>query len=337
MSDQILPEILDPRTKLAVLLAHAAMGRRLLPTAWIEDGRCSCSVGEPVDVVCKQGNKAGKHPLIGQWQTRASYDPDEIRSWHEWRPRANWGWLQDVTFALDVDPKRGGLESLTQWETENGGPWPTLTQRTQSGGYHFVYRQPDDGMRTEGDMLPGVEVRATGSYIMLEPSVGLEGAWTIVDHDVAVAEADDFTLALIARHGLDLSVGLGDGVERRGGRGRKRGSGDSGESDERDRLPATEVFLKDGFGGHSGSRNKDAYRLAWRLLARMDRFPEVWTVAMITDTMHRCWVVTDQGDAPFTWEECVGALQSAWKRRERQKKEDESAMLRLAASLVGGK
>lgn len=330
MSSSILPEILTPQLKLQTLLAHAALGRRLLPTAWIVDGRCSCSVGlTDESIICSQGNKAGKHPLIGQWQNRATCDPEEIISWHNWRPLANWGWLQDQTFALDVDPKRGGLESLTQWEENASGPNTTMTQRTQSGGWHFIYTQPEGGMRTEGDMLPGIELRATGAYIMLEPSVGLEGRWEIVNHNVRPCEADDMIFQLIAKHCLDFSLGDGDGVERRGVRGRKKRADDSGP-----KLPATEYFLKTGFGGHTGSRNRDAYNLMWRMLALADSWPEVYTIQHIREVMHTSWLATDQGDAPFTWDECVGLMNSAYKRRERQKVEDEDQMKAFARSLV---
>lgn len=313
-----------------MLLAHASLGRRLLPCAWIVDGHCSCvQVGERG--TCAQGHKAGKHPLISQWQKRASCEPDEILSWHTWQPHANWGWLQDTTFALDVDPKRDGLDSLAQWEAETGGPNTTLTQRTQSGGWHFIYRQPSGGIRTEGDMLPGIEIRATGAYIMLDPSVGQDGAWSLVDPGVAVAEPDDLIIQLIEKHGLDLSLGDGDGVERRGRRRKKSGD----DEDDGPKLAPTQEFMQRGFGWFTGSRNKDAYRLAWRLLALGDNQPGVYTVSRIASIMKTCWLATDQGDAPFTWDECLAALQSAWRRREKQKKEELADMQKMAASLVG--
>lgn len=317
----ILPQPVPEEQKIAQLYAHTAMGRRLLPTAWVlENGRCSCTAGKDGDKPCLQGNKVGKHPLIGEWQKRATDEWDEVYSWHQWRPMANWGWLQDQTFALDVDPSRDGLVSLAQWEEQTGGPWPTLTQRTRSGGFHFIYTQPEDGMRVQGDILPGIEVRGIGSYIMIQPSVG----WTLVDPDKTVSEADDDTLAMIAKHGLLL-----DGVET--GRQHTGAAGDTTE-----RLPSTDWFKENGFGGFSGSRNRDAYRLAWRLLALMDRHPDVWTVAMITQTMRECWLRTDQGAAPFDWDEVKGVLQSAWRRRERQKTQELEILTARARSLVGG-
>jgi len=337
--ESIVPQTTDLQTKILTLLAHASLGRRLFPTNWtyVDSAgvtRCSCMQRErPDDVRICSRNKPGKHPRISQWQMKASCDSDQILEWHQWLPLANWGWLQDETFALDIDPKRGGLETLTQWVDETGGPETTLRQRTQSGGIHLIYRQPSNEqggpLRVQGDVLPGIEIRGLGSYIMVDPSRG----WTLENPDVVPVEADELTLALIAKHGIDPS--LGDGEERLGvgastGTGKKKSSGKSSD------LPATVWFVQHGFGEHTGSRNIDAYRLAWRLLALGDRYPEMYTIAYITDVFRRCWQATDQGEAPFPWEECLGALQSAWKRREKQKKEDHQAQLALAASLLIG-
>jgi hypothetical protein len=326
MPDIILPYRVDPQQKLTVLLAHAALGRRIFPTAWITgDGKCSCVGQSDGDIVCSR-NKPGKHPRISEWQKRATADVDEIREWHSWVPQANWGWLQDSTFALDVDPGRGGLESLAQWEEEAGGPVPTLTQRTPSGGYHFIYWQPDPPLRAEGDILPGIEIRGQGSYIMLDPSSDHRGLWRIQDYDKAPQDADELTLGLILKHGLVLD----DGTELRAGRRRQR-SGATGDTS--DALPATGWFMANGLGGFSGSRNRDAYRLAWRLLRLGDVHSETYTTTRIAGIMKTCWLATDQGESPFPWDECIGALRSAWNRKTRQDKE----AYELAMKLAGGR
>lgn len=319
----IVPHSDTTETKIFELYAHTALGRRLLPTAWVLDsGRCSCTMreksGEESTKLCLQGNKVGKHPLITEWQRRATDDWDEVRGWHEHWPHANWGWLQDKTFALDVDPGRGGLESLTQWEDEAGGPPPTLTQRTRSDGYHFIYRQPESGMKVQGDILPGIEVRGIGSYIMIQPSVG----WTLVDPSRVVEDADELVLGLIEKHGLWLD----DGVTG------KKIPGATGDTSEQ--LPATEWFMSNGLGGFSGSRNRDAYRLAWRLLRLGDVNPHTYTTQRIAGIMKTCWLATDQGDSPFDWDECLGALRSAWNRKTRQDKQDREREYSIAVKLT---
>lgn len=335
VSNQILPHSVDPETKILTLLAHASLGRRLLPTNWVEEihgvMRCSCMLREkPNDERICSRSKAGKHPRISQWQTRASCEQQQILEWHQWLPKANWGWLQDDTFALDVDPKRGGLESLTQWEDNAGGLVPTLLQATPSGGWHYIYAQPGDDeagwVKVQGDVLPGIEIRGRGSYIMVDPSIGLEGHWTLQNPDVLPAESNEFTLALINKNGLVLGD-LGDGVESSGtGGSTGRSKKASGKKSD---LPSTAWFVKEGFGGHSGSRNIDAYRLAWRLLRMMQP-------SEVAETMKRCWLATDQGSEPFTWDECLGAVNSAWVRMKRQDQQDAKELRARAASMLAG-
>lgn len=277
--------------------------------------------------ICSR-NKPGKHPRISQWQTRASCDDQQIIEWHQWLPLANWGWVQDQTFALDVDPKRDGLESLTQWEDNAGGPVPTLIQATPSGGWHYIYRQPSPDVHApinvSGDILPGIEVRGCGSYIMVDPSQGIGGSWALRNPNVAPADADDFTIALIHKHGIVLGD-LGDGIEKSsGGGGKKKPTGKASD------LPSTGWFIKNGFGGHSGSRNIDAYRLAWRLFRTCATNHEVATI------MKMCWGATEQGSDPFPWDECLGAVNSAWVRMKRQDEESARELRARAASLLAG-
>lgn len=300
-----------------MLLAHASLGRRLLPTAWIDDdGRCSCMWNETaMDVTCSKG-KPGKHPRIKDWDTRASCHPDEIVEWHQWQPLANWAWMQTETFAIDVDPDRGGLESLTQWETHADGPGHTLTQKTQSGGYHFIYQQPEVRVPTLKDFLPGIEVRGIGSYIMIEPSVGLNGTWEFVDKSVEPQEADDFTMRMI-RTQQSSNVSFGADGRRRADPNR--------DSD----LPPTEWFMVHGFGGYTGSRNADAYKLSWRLLALQQSHPGIYTTDVLTDVMRRIWSVTDQEDHPFEWVECLFCMRSAFGRRQRQQEKEASEMQKV--------
>lgn len=322
-----VPHLVDPETKILMLLAHAALGRRIFPTAWIEwqgsIGTCSCRNAGCV--------KPGKHPRVQDWPNEATTDADKILSWHSWVPNANWGWVQDTTFTLDVDPSRDGLNSLAQWEENAGGPNTTFRQKTQSGGWHYVYRQTDPPLRQQGDILNGIEIRGVGSYIMLGGvSVGLGGAWTLVDPDAEIVDADDFTQRLIESNGLLLDGDDGDGVERRGKRQKSGSTGDTSE-----RLPSTDQFMTRGLGWFSGSRNRDAYRLAWRLLRLGDVHPQTYTTVRIAGIMKTCWVATDQGDSPFTWDECLGTLQSAWRRKTKQDAELAEENRKIARALIG--
>lgn len=71
---------------------------------------------------------------------------------------------------LDVDPRHGG----DSWLAEHNHRLPsTRVHRTRSGGLHLLF-QHQQGMRcSAGRIAPGVDVRATGGYIIWWPAAGL--------------------------------------------------------------------------------------------------------------------------------------------------------------------
>jgi hypothetical protein len=156
-------------TKLAWLLHYCGQGMRLHPVWEItEEGRCAR--GKPD---CQPSNW-GKHPRFHDWPNRASADPAQVTTWHRQWPSANWAWVQDVTFTLDVDPRNGGPEpdEFDGWWLNLAGfelP-PTLTQSTGGGGLHLVFRQPPGQEVRSGKITSGVEVKGVGGYILVAPS-----------------------------------------------------------------------------------------------------------------------------------------------------------------------
>lgn len=314
MADSIVPDILV--LKLEFLRDFAARGRRILPTHWVGENTCSCN-----REICRAW---GKHPLISEWQHNASADPEQVRDWHEWWPYANWAWVQDLTFTVDVDTKRGGLESLRNWENDTGGPPGTLTQRTASGGLHYVYRQPEDSPIPQGgDFLPGIEVRGVGSYIMIEPSLGVAGGWVFEPGETEPQDCDPWTLELIRERSIGTATYATDGTRRE-------------DPNHTSDLPGTAVFIREGFGCHSGSRNRDAYCLTWRLLALQQFHPERYTTEFITGLMRQIWRVTPQEPHPFPWEEVRYCMSSAWRRRQAQEAQKQSETRQLLGRWLGG-
>lgn len=322
------PQYLELKQQL--LHTYCDMGWRILPTWWVHDEnniRCACQLGSE----CR---KPGKHPRISNWETRASCDKNDIDQWHDTWPLANWGWLQDKTFAIDVDKQRGGINTLDEWIEFDGGPLQTLTQGTPNGGLHLIYRQPDDLVPQVGDIMTGIEVRGVGSYIMIEPSVGVTGAWSFRDAGwgldrisealtAKIQDCDDQTLALIRRNQSGVVV---------------RGA-DGGRREDRSRisdLPPTHEFFKRGFGFHTGSRNVDAYRLMWRFLAEADR--DTWiTDSEIQTKMRIVWRATPTGEHPFPWAEVISIMNSARTRRAKQAEEQRQELLsqmRIARNII---
>lgn len=110
-----------------------------------------------------------KIPLIKDWSNEASNDSEKIRLWQElYKEKLNYfgiptGPVNDI-LVLDIDVKNNGFESIKKFNLEIP---KTMSQRTLSGGMHYVFRYPKDG-RQYGNRVgiyPGVDVRGVGGHI----------------------------------------------------------------------------------------------------------------------------------------------------------------------------
>lgn len=119
------------------------------------------------------------------WQS-ATLDADQVREWWTASPRANIGGavgLAGVT-VIDLDMKKAnGALSLMDWELANevAVARPVMV-RTASGGQHIYLR---GRTRNRASMLPGVDVRGEGGYVVLPGSTVngvryafVEGGWS---------------------------------------------------------------------------------------------------------------------------------------------------------------
>jgi len=140
-------------------LAYARHGIPVLPVHTpAADGSCSC--GRPG---CE---RPGKHPRLRHGLTEASLDPRRIEMWWALWPEANVGLRTGVAMDVaDVDSPGGwhGLRHLL------GGALPAGPQvRTGGGGWHFWFRPTGFGNRVR--LLPGVDWRGAGGYVLAPPS-----------------------------------------------------------------------------------------------------------------------------------------------------------------------
>lgn len=74
---------------------------------------------------------------------------------------------------VDVDPAKGGFESLTGLVKRGLCP-PTRFVRTGSGGLHLYYRHPGPHLRIPGSgskIAPGIDIKADGGYAAAPPSI----------------------------------------------------------------------------------------------------------------------------------------------------------------------
>jgi len=80
---------------------------------------------------------------------------------------------------LDIDPRHGGQRWFVKHKHRL---LPTRVHRTRSGGLHLLYEH-EPGLRCNaGKIAPGVDVRATGRYVIWWPLAGLP---TLCDLTVA--------------------------------------------------------------------------------------------------------------------------------------------------------
>ena len=146
-------------------LAYARHGIPVLPVHTpVPGGGCSCG-----RVGC---DRPGKHPRVRHGLSEASTDPRRIEMWWERWPDANIGLRTGVLMDVaDVDSPEGrhSLRHLL------GGELPAGPQvRTGGGGWHFWFGPLGYGNRVR--LLPGVDWRGVGGYVVAPPSMHARGS-----------------------------------------------------------------------------------------------------------------------------------------------------------------
>jgi hypothetical protein len=117
----------------------------------------------------------GKVPLTDNGYKDASADLEQVRAWWTANPHANIGlpmWGARRLVALDVDAGKGGIEARAELERKHG-PLPfTLRAATGGGGEHWIFTAPE-GVKVgnRAGVVPGVDVRGEGGYIIAAPSI----------------------------------------------------------------------------------------------------------------------------------------------------------------------
>lgn len=141
----------------------------------LETGRCSCGDSECMNV--------GKHPRVAGGFKAATVGLDLIRDWWTRWPNASVGIATGAVsgiVVLDIDPKRGGLDSLATLE-EKVGPIPMdAAVRTGGDGAHAYLAHSGTRVPSRQNLLPGIDVRGDGGYVVAPPSVHESGqryAW----------------------------------------------------------------------------------------------------------------------------------------------------------------
>jgi hypothetical protein len=177
---------------------YTQLGWTLIPLHDVSAGHCSC----PKSADCAS---AGKHPRVNDWVKAATDDLDAVLDWLERWPAMNLGLATGEAsgvLVLDVDPDKGGADSLAALVAEHGPLPRTVQARTGSGGSHYLLKMPDYPLsNTAGKLGRGLDTRANGGQIVLAPSRSAKGAYTWVHApwDTPIAEAPAWLLEELGR------------------------------------------------------------------------------------------------------------------------------------------
>jgi hypothetical protein len=121
----------------------------------------------------------GKRPLIAwrPFQGRCA-SIEEVRCWFDCWPDANvaivTGRLSRLV-VVDVDPRRGGTESLVAFEAEHGVLSATFESLTGGGGRPLYFRHPGTRTANRVGLRPGIDLRGDGGCVVAPPSVHPSG------------------------------------------------------------------------------------------------------------------------------------------------------------------
>lgn len=158
----------------------------VFPCHSVVKGECTCGRAS-----CKA---PGKHPRTSNGVRAATSNLEQLRAWLSRWPDANWAlatgspsgvWVLDI----DVKPDKDGKASLEAWLTKTRAEIPaTLVVETGGGGWHYYWVESGLGNRT--NVLPGVDVRGEGGYVLLPGSTHISGKSYRIASDKQPAHAD---------------------------------------------------------------------------------------------------------------------------------------------------
>ena len=161
---------------------------------------CSCHT--------KNCDDQAKHPRTADGSRGASTDPAQIERWWLMWPDANvavaTGPASEV-YVLDMDPPKGGDESLRDL-VQKHGPLPhTPTVATGGVGEHYYFSAPEGIIirNSAGKIGPGLDVRGVGGYVVAPPSLHLSGRPYIW---IASAHLADTGIAMMPNWLIELAT-----------------------------------------------------------------------------------------------------------------------------------
>ena len=143
----------------------------------------------PIKERSKEPNLHELQPYLNRKATK-----EELEAWR-------WSGVGIVTgplsgvLVLDVDGPEG------EAELQKYGHPVTPMVRTASGGLHLYFRHPEQHVRTGIRVAPGLDVKASGGYVVAPPSVGANGRsyeWIVSADDASLADPPEWLLNILS-------------------------------------------------------------------------------------------------------------------------------------------
>jgi putative DNA primase/helicase len=135
---------------------------------------------------------------------------------------------------LDVDGPEG------EEQLRKHGHTPTPIVRTASGGLHLYFKHPAHEVKTGIRVAPGLDVKASGGYVVAPPSIGPNGKpyeWIVSPEEAELADPPEWLLAVLRSRRFEAPAGpVGERIPEGGrnktlaslaGSVRRRGAGEA--------------------------------------------------------------------------------------------------------------
>ena len=265
-------------------------------------GKCRCGSAHE-----KEPNQVGKHPLgalVPHGVKDATKDEKVVRDWWARYPDANLavatGKLSGFD-ALDVDGEEGGV-TVGTLEADHGLIPKTVEQISGSGSRHLCFAHVE-GLKNGVKFAPGLDLRTTGGYIVVEPSRHRSGrgyAWDAAHHpdETPMAAWPAWLLGMLPKRGQEKAKSGADTPE------------DLLELTEQpaDVVERARKYLSGIEGAVSGQRGHDkTFRAACRIV-RGFALPMSQALPLL-----RAW--NEKCQPPWTEKELVHKIHGALKRK----------------------
>jgi hypothetical protein len=161
------------------------------------------ALGWPVFPLARE-SKAPRKGFEGGFHTATTDEATIQKWWGKW-PAANIGIPTGAVsgfIALDPDAPKlpgqsDGRETLADLEREFGPLPETVTQKTPSGGAHYLFRHPGFEVKSRAAALgPKLDVKGDGGYVVVAPSRLKSGvySWELAPGEIDIAQAPEWLI-----------------------------------------------------------------------------------------------------------------------------------------------